>query len=308
MTTRTVAALAGGVGGAKLLVGLQPLLGRSLSAIVNTGDDDTMYGVHVSPDVDIVTYWLAGIADTERGWGLRDDTFEVVDALGRMGVGNWFRLGDRDLATCILRTERLAAGASLGEVTREVATRLGVEASVLPMTDDRVRTQIVTSSGERLDFQEYFVGRRADVSVSEIIYSGIDSARPAPGVIEALTGADVVILCPSNPLLSLAPILGLDGVRETLRAHERVVGISPLVGGRALKGPADRLMRDLGLEPSASGVAALYSDFCTDFVIDRRDQSEADKVAALGMDVIVEDTILDDQGAAQRLAAALLES
>ena len=157
MTTRRVAALAGGVGGAKLLVGLQPLLGRSLTAIVNTGDDDTMYGVHVSPDVDIVTYWLAGIADTERGWGLRDDTFEVVDALGRLGVDNWFRLGDRDLATCILRTERVAGGATLAEVTREVATRLGVEATVLPMSDDRVRTQIVTSSGERLDFQEYFV-------------------------------------------------------------------------------------------------------------------------------------------------------
>jgi LPPG:FO 2-phospho-L-lactate transferase len=303
-----VAALAGGVGGAKLLVGLQRGGGRDLTAIVNTADDDEIYGVYVSPDVDIVTYWLAGIADTERGWGIEGDSFTVVDALAKTGAEAWFRLGDRDLATCLYRTERMRAGESLSAVTQEIGAALGVAASVLPMSDDPVRTRVTTREGEVLSFQEYFVREKTAAQVTDVELAGIEGAKPATGVVEALRDADAVVVCPSNPILSVGPILSLPGIRDALREHHRVIAVSPIVKGAALKGPAARLLSSLGWEASASGVARLYADFCDTFVVDASDRSEAEPVAALGIRPLVLDTIMTDHDASESLAQALIES
>ncbi|MEA2508257.1 MAG: 2-phospho-L-lactate transferase, partial [Actinomycetota bacterium] len=211
-------ALAGGVGGAKLLVGLQETLDPgSLTAIVNTADDAEIYGVHISPDIDIVTYWLAGIADKERGWGIKNDSFTIVEALERLGAETWFRLGDRDLTTCLYRTDRIHQGGTLAEVTSEVAGRLGVRARILPMSDDPVRTEIVTSDDRRLKFQEYFVKERTEPDVAAVHFVGIDQAHPTPGVLEAIADADRVMLCPSNPIVSIGPILAIAGVLDALR-------------------------------------------------------------------------------------------
>lgn len=302
-----VTALAGGVGGAKLLIGLARVTDpRDLTTVVNTGDDADVYGVRVCPDVDIVTYWLAGIADTERGWGIANDTFRVVDALGELGLENWFRLGDRDLATCMARTRYLAEGLSLSEATARLAAALGVAARVLPMSNDDVRTVIVTASGEELDFQSYFVKHRTDVDVAEVRFSGIARARPAPGVIEAIETADRVVLCPSNPVVSLGPILALPGVRDALRAHPGVVAVSPLVGGAPLKGPADRLLAATGSEVSSAGVARLYADLLGRFVLDRRDAAQAPAVEALGVEALVTDTVMTDAAASEHLAKEIL--
>jgi LPPG:FO 2-phospho-L-lactate transferase len=303
-----VTALAGGVGGAKLLVGLDRSAGTGshLTAIVNTGDDATIYGVHVSPDVDIVTYWLAGIADTERGWGLKDDRFTIVDQLAELGHDSWFRLGDRDLATCVYRTERMREGATLTEVTSEIAENLGVRARILPMTNDRVATLIDVKDGRTLEFQEYFVKERQEPEVTGIRFDGIDVASPAPGVIDAISSADKVFLCPSNPLVSIGPILSLPGVREALRAHPDVVAVSPIVEGAALKGPADRMLASEGVSVSASGVAGMYRDFLTSFVIDERDPAEAAAVAGLGVEPLMRDTVMVDAEHSEDLARSLL--
>lgn len=308
-----VTALAGGVGGAKLLVGLdralraRPEEHNRLTAIVNTGDDADVYGLRVSPDVDIVTYWLAGIADTERGWGIRGDTFNFVEGLESLGTEAWFRLGDRDLATCLYRTRRLQSGAAPTEVAAEIAAALGVEPRVLPMSDDDVRTRVITSEGRTLDFQEYFVKERTRPEVSEILLDGIADAAPAPGVLEAITSADLVILCPSNPVVSIGPILALPGVRPALRARGDVVAVTPIVGGAALKGPADRMLRSLGSEASAAGVARLYADFVATFVVDERDRDEAVKIEALGLRAASADTVMGDHDAAEHLARGLLD-
>jgi LPPG:FO 2-phospho-L-lactate transferase len=303
-----VAALAGGVGGAKLLVGLQRVLkpGR-LTAIVNTADDATLYGVHVSPDVDIVTYWLAGLADTQRGWGLSGDSFTVLEALSRLGAESWFRLGDRDLATCLFRTQRLDEGAALSRITDEVRVALGIDTVVVPMSDEPVRTMVECADGRTLAFQEYFVRERTEPEVTGLRYEGSDGAVPAPGVIDALRGADRVVVCPSNPYLSVAPIVGLAGVKDVLRAHPRVVAVSPIVGGAALKGPAARLLRSLGGRADAASVAALYADFCDVFVIDARDAPEAPAVRQLGLRAECLDTVMADADASARVASALLE-
>jgi LPPG:FO 2-phospho-L-lactate transferase len=308
MRDETVTALAGGVGGAKLLVGLQRVLapGR-LTAVVNTADDDTIYGVHVAPDVDIVTYWLAGVADTRRGWGLLGDTFAMVDALEDLGGEAWFRLGDRDLATCVLRTRALAAGATLSSATDEIRRALGVPTRVLPMSDDAVRTRLTCADGRKLAFQEYFVREQTGPVVTDVTFAGIEEAAPAPGVLEALESCSLVVLCPSNPVLSLAPILGLAGVRDTLRAHGCVVAVSPIVAGAALKGPADKLLRSLGGSARASHVAELYADFCDAFVVDATDAGEVAAVEELGMRALALDTLMTDHDAAARLAGQLLE-
>ena len=302
-----VTALAGGVGGAKLLVGLDRVLPSSdLTAIVNVGDDAEIYGVRVSPDVDIVTYWLADLVDAERGWGLKGDTFSVVDALGDLGGKNWFRLGDRDLATCLYRTTRLAEGAALSHVTEEIAESLGVKTRILPASDDPVRTHVVTSDERVLPFQEYFVKEHTTPEVTEVRYEGIDEAKPAPGVLDAIFDSDVIVLCPSNPYLSIAPVVGLPGVRDALVAHPLVVAVSPIVGGRALKGPADRLLKSLGGEARASWVARLYKDFCDVFVLDATDQDELDPVSREGPRPVAMDTIMSDRDASARLASDLL--
>jgi len=303
----TVTALAGGVGGSKLLVGLQDALpAGDLTAIVNTADDATIYGVHVSPDVDIVTYWLSDRADTTRGWGVEGDSFNLVAGLGQLGADTWFQLGDSDFATCVFRTGRLGEGATLSAVTDEIRRSLDVPTRILPMTDDPVRTRIVTEDGRTLEFQEYFVKERQEPEVREVRFAGIADAKPAPGAIEAITEADTVVLCPSNPVVSLAPILALVGVRDALRAHPRVMAVTPIVRGRAIKGPADRLLPIVGAEVSASGVANLYADLCDIFVVDASDAEEADLIEA-PIRAVVEDTLMTDRSASQRLARALLE-
>lgn len=304
-----VTALAGGVGGAKLLVGLARAIGAAeLTAIVNTGDDATMYGLHVSPDVDIVTYWLAGIADTDRGWGIAGDTFNVVDALAAMGADAWFRLGDRDMATCLYRTERLRAGATLSETTDDIRKRLGVGARVLPMSDEAVRTSITTDDGRTLEFQEWFVKERCEPAVVAVAFDGIAGAKPGPDILDALHDADVVVLCPSNPIVSIGPIVALPGVRDALRSHATVVAVSPLINGAALKGPADKLLASLGEDATAAGVAAMYSDFCDTFVIDATDETDAGAIESLGMRCRRLDTIMTDHDVSTRLARALVST
>jgi LPPG:FO 2-phospho-L-lactate transferase len=303
-----VTALAGGVGGAKLLVGFDGIDGIELTAIVNTGDDAEIYGLHVSPDIDIVTYWLAGLADTDRGWGIRGDGFEVVGALEDLGIETWFRLGDRDLATCLVRTQRLASGDKLSAITADIAGALGVRPHIIPMTDDRVRTKIVAADGRTLDFQEYFVKERCEPDVAEVLFDGVSDAAPAPGVLDAIAAADKIVLCPSNPIVSIGPILALRGVRDALREHRAVTALSPIVRGAALKGPADRMMKNLASGASASAVARLYADLCDLFVVDATDEEETSKIAELGMRSVALDTIMVDAAASARLARAVLDA
>lgn len=302
-----VTALAGGVGGAKLLVGLDGAVDGDLSAIVNTADDAEIYGVHVSPDVDIVTYWLAGIADVARGWGISGDSFDALDTFAKLGVETWFRLGDRDLATCLYRTQRLASGATLSAATADITAALGVRPRLLPMCDQPVRTRIVTADGRTLEFQEYFVRERTEVEVVDIRFAGIADAVPGPGVIESISEAERVVVCPSNPLLSIGPILALPGVRAALQDHPCVVAVTPLVKGAALKGPADKVMKSMGHDASASGVAKLYADFADVFVVDASDADEADLVEAQGLSTAVLDTVMTDHLASERLAKELVE-
>jgi LPPG:FO 2-phospho-L-lactate transferase len=303
-----VTALAGGVGGAKLLIGLQAVVEPSdLTAVVNTADDAEIYGVHVSPDVDIVTYWLAGLADRGRGWGLEGDTFTIVAALAKLGVDAWFKLGDRDFATCLYRTNRLREGAALSDVTAEVAQRLGVATCILPMSNHPVRTLLTTADRRQLKFQEYFVKERTEPEVVAVEFAGIAEASPGLGVIEAIEGADRVVVCPSNPIVSIGPILGIAGVRDALRKHPSVVAVSPIIRGAALKGPADRLLTSLGFRSTASGVAELYRDLCDTFVLDDTDAAEAGKIEAAGMSAAVTGTIMSDDASSAALAATVLE-
>ena len=302
-----VAALAGGVGGAKLSIGLaRAVPADDLTVIVNTGDDAVFYGVHVSPDVDIVTYWLAGVADTERGWGIKGDTFDVMDWIKKLGAETWFSLGDRDFATCMWRTALLAQRGSLAAATDEIRTRLGVKARILPMTDDQVRTSLVTADGRRLEFQEYFVKERHEPEIAEVIFNGIQGARPAPGVVEAIEAAQVVVVCPSNPIVSIGPILELQGVRDALRAHPRVIAVSPIVRGAPLKGPADKLLASAGVEVSAAGVGGLYQDFCDVFVFDRVDEHHVDEIRRSVPGAVALDTIMDNAAASEQLARGVL--
>lgn len=303
-----VTALAGGVGGAKLMIGLERAVPpEDLTAIINTGDDAVIYGVHVSPDIDIVTYWLAGIADMHRGWGIKDDTFSIVAALKALGQDAWFQLGDRDFATCLVRTARMRAGASLTTITEEIRRHLKVGPRILPMTDDEVRTSFVTSDGRTLEFQEYFVKERHRPEIASVTLNGIEDARPAPGVLESIGGADVVVICPSNPIVSIDPIISLRGVREVLRDHPRVVAVSPIVRGAALKGPADRLLASVGAEVSAAGVARLYADFVDTFVFDRVDDGHhAEIESKSGLPAVALDTIMDNVSASEQLARGIL--
>lgn len=299
-------ALAGGTGGAKLLIGFQSVLGDDATAIVNVGDDAEIYGVHVAPDVDMCTYWLAGIADRERGWGISGDTSEIVDALAKLGHETWFGLGDRDYATCLYRTLRMSEGATLSEVTEEIARALGATARIKPATDDRLRTLMHAVDGRTLEFQEYFVKERCGPEIASVSYAGAATAEPAPGVIDAIDAADVVVICPSNPVVSVGPILAIGPIRDALRRHENVVAVSPIIRGAALKGPADKLMRELGHEPAASAVAGIYRDICDVFVIDRTDPDELARVEDHGIRAVALDTIIADVDSSARLAKELL--
>ena len=289
-------ALAGGVGAARLLRGLVRVVPPGdVTAIVNTGDDRDFYGVHVSPDVDIVTYTLAGIVNAERGYGIQGDGYRVVDALGDLGHETWFRLGDRDFAHCHHRTLRLREGIGLAQVTDELRRSLRVDARILPMSEDPCATFIELSADRRVHFEEYLTRDGAPDDVTAVDLSGAESARPAPGVLEALREADAIIVCPSNPVVSIGPILAVPGIREALRETAApVVAISPLVGGLPVKGPAAQLLRGTGAEVSASGVASLYRDFVAGFVLDERDAEQIPAVEALGLKTRALDTLMTD--------------
>jgi LPPG:FO 2-phospho-L-lactate transferase len=304
-----IVALAGGVGAARFLDGLARVVPqRELFIIGNTGDDTEQHGLHISPDLDTVVYTLAGLDNKQHGWGLEGDTFHCLAALKRLGAETWFQLGDSDLATNIFRTARLRAGQPLSAVTRAIAAALGVRATIVPMSDQPVRTLIQTR-GTRLDFQTYFVRRRARPAVLGVRFEGAAQATPAPGVLNAIRQAEGIVFCPSNPIISIDPILAVPGVRRALeRRRSRAVAISPIVGGRALKGPAARMMRSLGMNVSALGVAEYYRGLVDVFVLDQLDEKLAAGVQALGMRAVVTNTIMSDLAEKKALARVVVKA
>jgi LPPG:FO 2-phospho-L-lactate transferase len=345
MDVPRVTALAGGVGAARMLRGLAAVVGQAnITAVVNTGDDMVLHGLYVSPDIDTVTYTLGGASNEETGWGLAGESWTVMDALrafestGAPDGANltWFNLGDRDLATHLLRTARLAGGATLSQVTTEVARRYGVEARLLPMTDSRVETRVTISLGHEVrnfgglamaeqvgeapapparpgvvevGFQEYFVGLRHSVEVKGVRFAGVEGARPAPGVLAAIAGADVVVICPSNPIVSIGPVLAVPGIADAVAERRRdVVAVSPIIAGRALKGPADRMLTELGFEASAVGVARLWAHLAAALVVDEQDADLAPEVEAEGVRCVVAPSVMSGPKEAADLARAVLGS
>ena len=307
-TTRLrVTALAGGVGASKLLLGLYEAMDpHALTIIVNTGDDIVMHGLKISPDLDIVTYTLAGVVNPTQGWGMRGETFHALKHLGIYGRETWFNLGDRDLATHIHRTALMNHGKTLSQAAEAIRTALGVKSRILPMSDQPVPTIIETRDGN-LHFQEYLIKHRTEPGVRAIHHHGVHAAHPAPGVLEAICDADRVVICPSNPLISIGPILALPRVREQLRARkETVIAVCPIVGGKSLKGPSDKMLIQLGCGSSASAVAKLYADFTGTFVIDRRDESQAAAIRALGMHVAVLPTVMRTRADKRKLSKSVL--
>jgi LPPG:FO 2-phospho-L-lactate transferase len=310
-------ALCGGVGAARMLSGLvQTVPPDDIVAIVNVGDDMILHGLHISPDLDTVTYTLAGLDNRETGWGVADESWTVMEELGHLGGEDWFRLGDRDLATHLLRTGRLRAGEPLSAVTALVARRRGVAVRLLPVTDDPLRTRVTLAeasplgpAGTEVAFQDYFVRLRHDVAVSAVRFEGARAARPAPGVMEALSDAPLIVVCPSNPMVSIEPLLAVPGVRDALAARrDRVIAVSPIVAGAALKGPADRLMAELGTEPSVVGVARLYAPWAGTLVIDAADSARAGAVEAEGVRCVVTDTVMSSPARAAALARVVVDA
>lgn len=324
-----VVVLAGGVGAARFLVGLVQVEDpHQITAVVNTGDDLVLHGLHISPDIDTVTYTLAGLSDETRGWGLAGESWTVMEELEALGGEAWFRLGDRDLATHLFRSQRLGEGGTLSQVTTELARARGVDVRVLPMSDDPVRTMITLAengaspatvpgaetrpaggangtAGVEISFQQYFVGLRHAVAVQAVRFDGAEQARPAPGVLAALADAETVVICPSNPVVSIGPILAVPGLRPALESRRPdVVAISPIVAGAALKGPADRLLRELGHEASVVGVARLYAPIAATLVIDQADADRASEVEAQGVRCVVTPTVMSTP----ELAAGLAET
>ncbi|MCL4459659.1 MAG: 2-phospho-L-lactate transferase [Chloroflexi bacterium] len=290
-----IVALAGGVGGAKLIYGLAACTTpENLTCIVNTADDLEICGLYVSPDLDTIMYTLAGLANPSTGWGIREDTFNALSMLRTYGQETWFALGDRDIATHLLRTQMLRTGKSLTEATQFLAQSLHVQATLLPMSDQRVATLVQTDDGW-LDFQDYFVRRRGQDEVRGIRFQGIDEARLSDQAAQALERARLIVLCPSNPIVSIGPILALAGVRGMLkRSAARKVAVSPIIGGQAIRGPAARMLKGLGLEVSAYGVAQLYADFLTGFVLDEVDSAQEGRIRSLELEVLVTDTVMRD--------------
>ena len=307
-----LATLAGGVGAARFLSGLVRAVPSSeVVAIVNTADDEEFHGLYVSPDLDSVTYTLAGASNVAQGWGLEGETYATLDALGRFGVPTWFRLGDKDLATHIFRTERMRSGAPLSEVTNEIVRAWGLDIRLIPMTDDPVRTRITVrrpdGTDDEIPMQQWFVGERSESPVVSVRFDGAAASRPAPGVLETLRTADTIVICPSNPVISIGPILAVPGLREALEARRgRVIAISPIVGGAPVKGPADRLMAPLGIEVSCVGIARAYAPFCDALVIDAVDAHLAAQVEQAGVRAIVADTMMRSPEIATELARCTL--
>ncbi|MEM7285330.1 MAG: 2-phospho-L-lactate transferase [Actinomycetota bacterium] len=309
MTDISCTVIAGGVGAARFLRGLVRAIDPAgVTAIVNVADDVVMHGLNVSPDLDTVTYTLAGVDNTETGWGVEDETWQAMQTLGRYGGDVWFNLGDRDLGTNLFRTGQLAEGAPLSAVTRDITAGWGIDATLLPATDDRIETRVTTADHGEIGFQEYFVRHRHAVPVTAVRFVGIEAAAPGPGVLEAISDADLVVIAPSNPVVSIGPVVSIPGIREAIESRrDTVVGISPIVGGKALKGPADRLMRELGMEPTVVGVAEAYRSMAGTLVIDEVDAAMAGTVEASGMDCIVTDTIMRDAEIAAALATTIID-
>jgi LPPG:FO 2-phospho-L-lactate transferase len=305
-----VTTLAGGVGAAKFLRGLVRRIDPSrLAIIVNTGDDEEFFGLHVSPDIDTVTYTLAGVINKTNGWGLEGESFNTLDALGRYYGKPWFNLGDRDLATHLYRTEQLRAGDTLSEITSDIARRFGIGAHILPMSNDRVRTFVKLKGRPPVPFQEYFVRRRARGRVEAIELRGIEEASALPEALKVIADSRAIILAPSNPFVSLAPILNLKGMREALiSVRSRVAAISPIVGGKTIKGPADKMLRGLGHEVSPLAVTRLYADFLGAFILDTVDHRYIEPIRAMGIRAVATDTIMSTPAKAARLADVVMRA
>ena len=304
-----VVALAGGVGAAKLLRGLVRIIPpQDLVIVGNKVDDIELYGLHISPDLDIIMYTLAGIVDETKGWGISGDTFNCLDMLSTLGLETWFKLGDRDLAIHILRTKMLKEGMTLSKATAELCKMLEVKAKLVPMSDNPVRTKVLSGT-LRLEFQEYFVKRQTKDIVTGVLFEGAEEAKPAPGVIKAISDADRIVMCPSNPVLSISPILSISLIRKELQKTDAyIIGISPIVGGKALKGPADKVMASMGLEVSAYGVAKFYEDLLDHFIIDKMDEQHKRRIEELGMKVTVADTVMKTLEDSIRLAKIVMET
>jgi LPPG:FO 2-phospho-L-lactate transferase len=305
-----IAALAGGVGAARLLRGMIDVEPPDqITAIVNTGDDTDLHGLHISPDLDTVMYTLADAINPETGWGLAGESWRVMEALERLGGITWFRLGDQDLATHCYRTQRLSEGAGLGQVTGELARSFGVAIRLLPVSDDLLRTRVQLADGPEIGFQEYFVRLRHEVTVSAVRFEGADSARPGPGVLEALDAAESIVVCPSNPVVSIGPVTAVTGVLDRLiQRRDRVIGVSPIIAGAALKGPADRLLREMGFESSVVGVARWYAAWMGTLVVDEADADLAPAVEAEGVRCVVAPTIMSTVDRSAGLARTVLDA
>jgi len=306
---KKIVVLCGGVGAAKLLRGLVEVVApHSITAIVNTGDDLSLHGLHISPDIDTVIYTLGNEINPDTGWGLRDEGWRAMDMVAMYGGIDWFRLGDRDIGTHLFRTQRLSEGATLSEVTREIAAKWGVGINVIPMSNDPVRTIVTTVRGEDLNFQDYFVRLAHDVEIASIKFQGHETAHPAPELISEILEADIILVAPSNPLVSIAPILSIAGIRDALQKRRKdVIAISGIIGGKALKGPAGRLLNELGYEASAAAVAEIYKDIVGTFVIDDVDKHEQKRIQELGLNCIITDTVMTDSAKAADLCRTTFE-
>jgi LPPG:FO 2-phospho-L-lactate transferase len=304
-----ITALAGGVGAARFLTGLVKLVEEEdVSVIVNTGDDINMFGLHISPDIDIVAYTLAGIVDEEKGWGIKGDTFQCLEMIKKLGLETWFNLGDKDFATHIFRTNLLNKGFTLSQVTDQICHTLGLKVTILPMTDDKFETWIKIEEG-LIHFEEYFVKRQAKDKVLGVEFVGAAQAEPSPKVVDSIINAEMVVICPSNPIVSIGTILSVNGIRDALKeTNARVVGVSPIVAGAPIKGPADKLLRGLGFEVSSFSVAKLYADFLDTYVIDIKDVEEKNRIERLGIKVKMTDTVMKSLEDKVRLAKTVLES
>ena len=304
-----ICVLAGGVGAARLLNGLKDVLpAEEITAIVNTGDDVIMHGLYICPDLDTVTYTLAGVNNTETGWGLKGETWLAMESLKKLGGEAWFNLGDKDLATHLYRTGRLSEGAGLKEVTAEITSSMGIGVNLLPMTENRVETMVTLLESENeVSFQEYFVKYRHDVAISSVRFNGSKEAKATPGVIDVINKAEIVIIAPSNPLVSIAPIFSVPEISKAIKARKKdTVAVSPIVAGAAIKGPADRLLNELGHEASVEGVAKYYQDWISALVIDNADFERAKGIESLGINCVVTETVMADSQIAASLGSTLL--
>jgi LPPG:FO 2-phospho-L-lactate transferase len=302
-----IVVLTGGTGGAKLIEGLAAEVDPSeLTIICNTGDDCVFHGLHISPDIDTIMYTLAGLIDDAKGWGIKGDTFKLLEQLGRLGADTWFKLGDKDLATHLMRTRLMAERLRLSQVTERIRTAFSIKARIIPMSDDRIETRVRTT-GREISFQEYFVKERWQPEVTRVFYAGVEESKPAPGVLDALGSASPIIVCPSNPVTSIGPILAVPGIRDALKENSAtVVAVSPIIGASAITGPAHKLMSASGWETSALGVARAYADFLDVFLIANEDQRSKAQIAELNVKTVATNIRMDDLASKRRLAREVL--